>query len=98
MSSSCPRSLCACVPEGHQGAEGHDLHRSDGGDRLPPRVPTARAEVDRPDVPGRHLAGVASQDPLQVLGRQATPEPLTRIAMPTESVTATYGPTGKTSV
>ena len=98
MSSSCPRSLCACVQEGHQGAEGHDLHRSDGGDRLPPRVPTARAEVDRPDVPGRHLAGVASQDPLQALGRQATPEPLTRIAMPTESVTATYGPTGKTSV
>ena len=85
MSSSCPRSLCACVQEGHQGAEGHDLHRSDGGDRLPPRVPTARA-------------GVASQDPLQVLGRQATPEPLARIAMPTESVTATYGPTGKTSV
>jgi hypothetical protein len=49
-------------------------------------------------VPERHLAGVASQDPLPVLGRQATPEPLTRIAMPTESVTATYGPTGKTSV
>jgi hypothetical protein len=85
MSSSCPRSLCACVPEGHQGAGGHDLHRSDGGDRLSPRVPTARAEVDRRDVPGRHVAGVA-------------PEPLARIAMPTESVTATYGPTGKTSV